>query len=207
MQGSDRGGDLVTTDLLSLWTDPDTAMEAVGTSLGIFDERVSNPRRVLSSDTPLRKALYAVLISLVEGGALEMRPCGGDRYAFRWRPDIESAGVAAPRPVALHEPSRSAPVVPVVQVVPVAPELPFEEPPAEPARRWPRVLTATAPLVLPALSCLLALLAFVWLDDPAAFVIAGVLILAGVIGLVRRVPFAGLWTVGVIVAALVLRLS
>ena len=206
MHGSDRRGDLVTTDLLSVWTDPDTAMEAVGTSLGIFDDRVANPRTVLSSDTPLRNALYAVLISLVEGGALEMRPCGGERYAFRWRADIESAVVAPPQPIAPTEPAPLAPA-PAVPSVPAAPVVVLEESPAEPARRWPRIFAATAPLALPALSCLLALLAFVWLDHPIALVIAGLLILAGVVGLIRRVPFAGLWTVGVIVAGLVLRLS
>jgi hypothetical protein len=216
MHGSDRCGDLVTTDLLSEWTDPDTAMEAVGTSLGIFDDRVANSRTVLSSDTPLRNALYAVLLSLVEGGALEMRPCGGARYAFRWRADIESAVVGSPPPIAQEEPASAVPVVPAVAIVPVhpvvrvlpdAPVIALEEQPAARARRWPRILAATAPLGLPALSCVLALLAFVWLDPPVALVIAGLLILAGVIGLIRRVPFAGLWTVGVIIAGLLLRLS
>ena len=77
----------------------------------------------------------------------------------------------------------------------------------EAERRWPRLLAPTAPLLLPAVSCLLALLAFVLLDRAVAFAIAAVLMIVGVVGLVRRVPFAGLWTTGLIVAALLLRLS
>ena len=36
------GGAQVTTDLLAEWTDPDTAMEAVGNSLGRFDHGPSS---------------------------------------------------------------------------------------------------------------------------------------------------------------------
>jgi hypothetical protein len=53
----------------------------------------------------------------------------------------------------------------------------------------------------------LALLAFVWLDHTLALATAVVLVLVGVVGLVRRVPFAGFWTVGVILASLLFRLS
>ena len=77
----------------------------------------------------------------------------------------------------------------------------------EPERRWPRAIAPVAPLVLPAVSCVLALLAFVWLDHPVAFAVAVALTLVGVIGLIRRVPFAGFWTAGMIVASLLLRLS
>jgi len=38
--------------------------------------------------------LFDVLLSLVEGGAVEMRTTGDDRYAFRWRNDIAVAGLA-----------------------------------------------------------------------------------------------------------------
>ena len=54
------GGAQVTTDLLSEWTDPDTAMEAVGNSLGVFDH-VPSAVVVLRGDSPLRTALYDVL--------------------------------------------------------------------------------------------------------------------------------------------------
>ena len=76
------------------------------------------------------------------------------------------------------------------------------------APRWAvRLVTATAPLALPTLSCVLAILAFVWLDHPLALVIAAALTLGGVVGLIRRVPFAGLWTMGVVFAGVLLRLS
>ena len=84
------GGALVTTDLLSEWTDPDTAMEAVGNSLGVFD-RGPSAVRVLHGDARLRDALYDVLLRLVDGGALETRACADGRYAFRWRADLGEA--------------------------------------------------------------------------------------------------------------------
>ena len=85
---------LLTTDLLEVWTDPDTAMEAVGTNLGIFDEDGPSPAKTLAADERLRNTLFDVLLSLVEGGALEMRPCGGGRHAFRWRQDMCAAAAA-----------------------------------------------------------------------------------------------------------------
>ena len=80
--------------LLTAWTDADTAMQIVGTSLGVFDSDTLDPTVVLASETPLRNALFDILLSLVEGHALEMRPTDGGRYAFRWREDIAIAGVA-----------------------------------------------------------------------------------------------------------------
>ena len=195
----------MTPDLLCVWTDPDTAMEVVGRSLGIFDDRVSNPTKVLSTDTPLRTALSNVLLSLVEGGVLEMRPCGGGRHAFRWRDDIASAALPSQETtparlasVAVDEPVASTPI-PSVET--------FDPPTAERGRHWPRVVAPAAPLFFPAASCLLAILVFVWLDHAFALVIAGVLMLVSVIGLARRVPFAGFWTGGLVVAALLLRFS
>jgi hypothetical protein len=189
MRGTDRPGDYMTPDLLCVWTDPDTAMEVVGRSLGIFGARVSNPTSALSADSPLRNALSNVLTSLVEGGVLEQRPCGGGRYAYRWRDDIESAVVAP----AVSE---------TVSVVD-----PVDGAPTERARRWPRLIAPTAPLTMPALSCLLAILVFVLLDQAFALAVAAALTLVGVIGLVRRVPFAGLWTLGLVVAGFILRFS
>lgn len=195
----------MTPDLLCVWTDPDTAMEVVGRSLGIFDDRVSNPTKALSTDTPLRTALSNVLLSLVEGGVLEMRPCGGGRHAFRWRDDIASAALPSQETtparlasVAVDEPVASTPI-PSVET--------FDPPTAERDRDWPRVMAPAAPLFFPAASCLLAILVFVWLDHAFALVIAGALMLVSLIGLARRVPFAGFWTGGLVVAALLLRFS
>ena len=85
MLGTDRRDDFVTTDLLAAWTDPDTAMEAVGASLGRLDGPPSEARRVISAETPLRHELYDVLLGLVEDGSLEKRATADGRYAFRWR--------------------------------------------------------------------------------------------------------------------------
>jgi hypothetical protein len=205
MQGTARSGDFMTPDLLCVWTDPDTAMEIVGRSLGIFDDRVPNPTKVLSTDTPLRTALSNVLLSLVDGGVLEMRPCGGGRHAFRWRDDIASAVVpvreTAPAPLASVAVDAEATPTPMPSVDA------FDPPPTDRDRLWPRLVAPAAPLFFPAASCLLAVLVFVRLDHAFALVIAGALMLVGVIGLVRRVPFAGFWTGGLVVAALLLRFS
>lgn len=80
--------------LLAPWTDADTAMQIVGSSLGMFGTGQLDADAVLSDETPLRHALFDVLLSLVEGGALEMRPADDGRYAFRWRDDIATAAVS-----------------------------------------------------------------------------------------------------------------
>ena len=80
--------------LLGTWTDADTAMQIVGTSLGVFGAGLLEPDAVLSHETPLRNALFDILLTLVEGGALEMRPADGGFYAFRWRADIATAGLS-----------------------------------------------------------------------------------------------------------------
>ncbi len=184
-----RGG--VTTDLLEVWTDPDTAMEAVGNSLGVF-ERVPSAARALQSDTPLRHALYGMLLGLVEGGALEKRPCADGRYAFRWRVDVATTSVA---PTAAPVTADGAPALEPAVAVPERP------------RFLSQLALHTAPLLLPGLSCVLALLAFLWLDRFVALAITGAMTLAGVIGLVRRVQLAAFWTVGLVVAGLLLRFS
>ena len=220
MHGTVRPGDYMTPDLLCVWTDPDTAMEVVGRSLGIFDDRVSNPTKVLSADSPLRRALSNVLLNLVEGGVLEMRPCGGGRHAYRWRDDTSAAlswpenAPAALEPVAVEAVAVEADAVdtaaapaPAPAPAPMVAVDAFETPPTERPRHWPRLIAPAAPLFFPAASCLLAILVFVRLDQAFAVAIAGALILVGVIGLVRRVPFAGFWTVGLIVAGLLLRFS
>ena len=89
-----RRTEIVAASLLETWTDSDTAMQIVGSSLGIFGTGLLDPTRALSDETPLRNALFDVLLSLVEGGALEMRPTDDGRYAFRWRADIATAGLS-----------------------------------------------------------------------------------------------------------------
>jgi hypothetical protein len=79
------------SSLLGSWTDSDTTMHIVGTSLGVFDALDAD--RVLSDETPMRSALFDILLSLVEGGALEMRTADGGHYAFRWRADYAVAGL------------------------------------------------------------------------------------------------------------------
>ena len=216
MLGSDRRSEFVTTELLSAWTDPDTAMEAVGASLGIFGDRVPDVRRALATETPLRKALYQVLLDLVEGGALEKRALTDGRYAFRWRDNIEAPVLSiVPNPVVAEAPSPAAVLTPTPPVVStteralevVPPAVVPDEAPATNVPRWSRVVGPAAPLVLPAVSCVIAILAFVWLDAALAFVIAAALMLVGVVGLLRRVPFAGLWIAGVFVAGVLLRFS
>lgn len=199
----------MTTDLLSVWTDPDTAMHAVGTSLGIFDEPVSDAAIVGPTESPLRNALLDLLLQLVDDGELEKRECADGRYAFRWREDTASSAVSTdavsvrldayfasmPRQMPSGVAGFAAPVVD-------APALD-----AARHRRWPRLLVTAAPLVLPASSCLLALLAFVVLGHPVGLVVVAGLALIGVVGLIRRVPLAGFWTTGLIVAGLLMRLS
>ena len=88
-----RQTEVVAASCLRAWTDSDTAMQVVGTSLGVFGPGPLDPTVVLATETPLRNALFDVLLSLVEGGALEMRAASDGRYAFRWRADISVAGL------------------------------------------------------------------------------------------------------------------
>ena len=89
-----RRSEVVAASLLTAWTDADTAMQIVGASLGVFGAGPLDPTVVLATETPLRNALFDVLLSLVEGGALEMRTTNDLRYAFRWRDDVAVAGLA-----------------------------------------------------------------------------------------------------------------
>ena len=68
-------------------------MQIVGTSLGLFGAGLLDPTLVLATETPLRNALFDVLLSLVEGGALEIRVTDDHGYAFRWRADVAVAGL------------------------------------------------------------------------------------------------------------------
>jgi len=78
-----RRSEVVAASLLTAWTDADTAMQIVGASLGVFGAGPLDPTVVLAGETPLRNALFDVLLSLVEGGALEMHTTNDLRYAFR----------------------------------------------------------------------------------------------------------------------------
>jgi hypothetical protein len=82
-----RKADDTAAELLARWTDSDTAMQIVGTSLGVFGAGRLDPEVVLARETPLRNALFDVLLNLVEGGALDVRPTDDGHYAFRWRAD------------------------------------------------------------------------------------------------------------------------
>ena len=194
MRGTERPCDWMTTDLLRDWTDPDTAMEVVGRSLGIFDDRVSNPRSVLSTDSPLRSTLFAVLLTLVEGGALEKRHCGGGRYAFRWCDDLATAATsfeeAAPKPT--------------LDVDSSDPEQAQQAEQADQMRWW-SLGARIAPLLLPASSAMLAILLFLHLRHSFALLVA--LTFFGVAGILRRIPLAGFWTLAVVIAGLLLRFS
>ena len=214
---------LLTTELLAVWTDPDTAMEAVGTNLGIFDASVASPTKVLASDERLRNTLFDVLLSLVEGGALEMRPCGGGRHAFRWRDDINGAistvasvapAVADPAPVVTPtvvepEPAPPPPPPPVLKPPASADVSPVADisTPSEEHDLPSRPISQAPLLVVPAVSCLLAIVLYLWFDHTVALVFIGALALGGVVGLVRRVPFAGAWLLGLVAAVVLLRLS
>ena len=249
MRGSDRRSDVVTTDLLFAWTDPDTAIEAVGTRLGILGERISE-LRTASAESPLRKALSDLLFDLVDHGVLEKRPCGNGRYAFRWRDELTLSAIAVDaeqarrercaersrRAVPIPAPRVDPPIVPAPVAIPepaiavstdiaLAPtstststSTSAPPPPAATAtpppisatatpRRSPGVVAQMAPLFFPTVSCILVILAFVWLGHAVAVVVAFALALAGVVGLVRRVPFAGFWTFGLVLAGLLVHFS
>jgi len=199
----------VTTDLLSVWTDPDTAMHAVGTSLGIFDAHARDAASVLPAESPLRNALLEALLALVDEGELEKRACADGRHAFRWREDDASSAVVtdavSPRLDAFLATMPRALPSGIDRAVGALAEVR----PVVPVRRpiWPRLVATTAPLLLPAVSCLLALLAFVLLGHGVGLAVVAVLVLVGVVGVIRRVPLAGFWTSGLIVAGLLMRLS
>jgi hypothetical protein len=229
-------------------------MRAVGASLGIFDDPVAGSD--LPNESPLRDALFDVLLTLVDSGHLEKRACADGRYAFRWTADVEASsastaatsarldafvaampralpsGIPAPMPVPVLEPApvlepppAPAPAPAPARLyapppkpaytrppapVPVAPSVERAEPPEVAAVRslpWPRLMVTTAPLLLPSFSCLLAVTAFVLLGNAVGAVVLGALALVGAVGLVRRVPLAGFWIAGVVVAGLLARLS
>ena len=90
-----RRSETTAAGLLGTWTDSDTAMQIVGTSIGVFGDSLLDASLVLSKETPLRNALFDVLLSLVEGGTLDVRPTGDGHYAFRWRADFAVGALAS----------------------------------------------------------------------------------------------------------------
>src|SRR5262249_20618251 len=114
-------GSGVTTDLLSEWTDPDTAMEAVGNTLGAFDDGPS-PIRLLRTHGTLRDSLDAVLRRMADGGALETRSLADGRHAYRWAADLGTVSAETAnglvtthaRPPAAPAPAGAAVVEPAV---------------------------------------------------------------------------------------------
>jgi hypothetical protein len=191
------GGAQVTTDLLSEWTDPDTAVEAVGNSLGVF-HGLPSATAALRREPRLRAALYDVLLRLVEGGVLETRALTDGRLAFRWHADLgvvapdHASGLVAAAHAAPPEVEPSPP--PVVVATPRGP-------------LWQRLALQWAPLLLPTVSCVLVLLAFVWLDQSVALLLAAAMAVVGVVGVIRRVQLAAFWTVGLVIAGVLLRFS
>ncbi len=180
----------VTPELLSEWTDPDTALEAVGNSLGVFDD-VPSPVVVLRDDAALRDSLRGVLLRMVDAGTLDTRDLADGRSAYRWRSDLcPVTAETANGLVAAHAQPPGAGARP-----------------AEITGFWPRMALQTAPLLLPAVSCVLALLAFLWLDQSLAFLVTSLLAVVGVVGIVRRVQLATFWMIGLVIAGLLVRFS
>jgi hypothetical protein len=207
MSGTNRCNDRITTDLLTEWTDPDTTMEAIGTTLGVFDEQVVAPHQILATDPHLRDSLQGVLACLVRAGVLGTRPCSDGRYAYRWQDGPVSPGVLASKAEFAtgieHDPGTdtaadTATVTPAV----TAPRSPT-------ARRDQPVsrIEQAGLLVIPMMSCALVVLAFVTLNHAIALAITTVLVLVGVIGLMRRAPLAGSWIIGLTVAGLLIHFS
>jgi hypothetical protein len=193
----------VTTDLLSEWTDPDTAMEAVGNTLGVFPDGAS-PVRALRDDATLRDSLDAVLHRMIDGGALETRARADGRSAFRWRADLGPVSRdTAYGLVATHAQAPAAAAPPVA----AKPASELEAVDFEPPSFWMRMFLQTAPLLLPAVSCVLALLAFLWLDQGVALLVTALLAVIGVVGIVRRVQLATFWMIGLLIAGLLVRFS
>jgi len=82
---------------LADWTGTDDPMRWVGEALGLFDDAGATVDSVLSHDNRLRRALFDVLLNLVEGGVADMRGTEGG-YEFKARTDDEVAWLAPAGP-------------------------------------------------------------------------------------------------------------
>ncbi|MDQ1479688.1 MAG: hypothetical protein QOI44_549 [Actinomycetota bacterium] len=113
------------------------------------------------------------------------------------------ASVRAARPVFV--PVAAVPVpVPASSVAPVDTLIPSHE--IAPARRR-RFVSEIAPALTAVSICSFLILLSEWFAAGVAVGVGGALALVGVVGLVRRVPLARAYAFGLIVAALLIRLS
>jgi hypothetical protein len=121
-----------------------------------------------------------------------------ERYAasLRARPP---ALVPSDRPAGDVAASSGAhPEAPVDTLIPS-----HEEMPSRPRRfAW-----EVAPALIAVTVCSFVILLSEWFDVGVAAAVAGVLLVIGVVGLVRRVPLARAYTFGLVIAALLIRLS
>jgi hypothetical protein len=108
------------------------------------------------------------------------------------------ASVRAARPVFVPVP------VPASSVPPVDTLIPSRE--IAPARRR-HFVSEIAPALTAVSICSFLILLSEWFAVSVAVGVGGALTLVGVVGLVRRVPLARAYTFGLIVAALLIRLS
>jgi hypothetical protein len=70
-----------------------------------------------------------------------------------------------------------------------------------------RFVSEVAPALIAVTICSFVILLSEWFDIGVAVVVGAALALVGVVGLVRRVPLARAYTFGLVVAALLIRLS
>jgi nitrate reductase NapE component len=82
--------------------------------------------------------------------------------------------------------------------------IPSRAEPVQPRQRFIREIT---PALLAVSTCTFMILVFELFDPVVAVVVAGAFALASVIGLARRMPLATAWTIGLIVAGLLIRFS
>lgn len=86
--------------------------------------------------------------------------------------------------------------------------IPSRRPSREGAPPRPRRFTLeVAPALIAVTICSFVILLSQWVDPAFAVVVAAALMLIGVVGLVRRVPLARAYTLGLVVAALLIRFS
>ena len=76
---------------------------------------------------------------------------------------------------------------------------------SEPRHR--RFVSEVAPALIAVTICSFVILLSVWFDAAVAVLVGAALALIGAVGLVRRVPLARAYTFGLVVAALLIRLS
>lgn len=78
---------------------------------------------------------------------------------------------------------------------------------SEPAAHDRRFVHEVAPALVVVTTCAAVILVFEFLARAVAVVLVAALVVAGAVALVRRMPFARAWAVGLVVAALLIRFS